>query len=543
MLALYWHTVRYLKPVQILGRLWYFLYHPKPSLRDAPNIRETDKIWAAPQWRKAEILSATTFTFLNERRELNFPNGWHAKNVERLWLYNLHYFNDLTAYGAEQAVLLHTQMIQDWILGNPPTKGTGWEPYPLSLRIVNWIKWSLAGNRLSNTARHSLAVQVRYLRRRLEFHLLGNHLFENGKALVFAGLFFEGPEAESWYQTGLKVLTSQLEEQVLSDGGHFERSPMYHALILEGLLDIIHLHQVFGITFPSSWRVTASQMLLWIQATSHPDGEVSFFNDTTFNAAPRLHDLAKYSLTIGVPLEEAPSGSLLLGPSGFARLESRGAVLLADVGTVGPSYLPGHAHAETLSFELSVSGKRIVVNSGISCYGTTSERIRQRSTPAHSTLIVDGQNSSVVWSGFRVAQRACAKLRRFKNGSTSILSASHNGYKRLRGRPIHIRTWQLDDHSLEVTDQVEGNSDHEIEIVFHFHPEISVHLLDGRNAIALSSAERDIRIELDPSLSWRVAAGSWHPAFGLSQPNVRLQGSRNALLPQRAVTRFSWGVF
>jgi hypothetical protein len=39
-------------------------------------------------------------------------------------------------------------------------------------------------------------MQVRFLRKRLEVHLLGNHLFANAKALVFAGLYFSGDEAE-----------------------------------------------------------------------------------------------------------------------------------------------------------------------------------------------------------------------------------------------------------------------------------------------------------------------------------------------------------
>lgn len=539
MIGLYWHTVRYLRPIQILGRLWYRMYRPRPRLGDPPNTRSTSKTWDAPQWRQPQVLSATSFSFLNERHELDFPEGWNANNVDKLWLYNLHYFSDLTASGAAQAAPRHAKMIQDWIAGNPPVAGIGWEPYPTSLRIVNWIKWSLAGNQLDNSARYSLAVQVRHLTRRLEVHLLGNHLFENAKALLFAGLFFEGPEAKAWYSSGAKILARQLPEQILSDGGHFERSPMYHSLILQGLLDLVHLHQIFYTSVPSAWTETASRMLSWLQNMSHPDGEVAFFNDSTFGIAPRWSDLATYSARLGIG-QAATSGSAHLEASGFSRLESSCAVLLADVGTVGPRYLPGHAHAETLSFELSIHGERTIVNSGISCYGSGGERLRQRSTPAHSTLILDGQNSSVVWAGFRVAQRARAKVQRFELGSLSIVCASHDGYKRLRGSPVHIRTWKLAENSLEVVDQVTGRNFHSIDLVFHFHPDLELNLLNGALAVASRVGRRATRIELDPDLQWSVVQGSWHPGFGLSVENFHLKGTLMGSLPFKTATRFSW---
>ena len=80
--------------------------------------------------------------------------------------------------------------------------------------------------------------------------------------------------------------------------------------------------------------------------------------------------------------------------------------MLIDVAKIGPDYLPGHAHADTLSFELSLYGKRLLVNSGISRYGTSLIRQFERSTEAHNTVAIDNKNSSEVWSGFRVARRA-----------------------------------------------------------------------------------------------------------------------------------------
>src|SRR5690606_37317091 len=93
---------------------------------------------------------------------------------------------------------------------------------------------------------HSLAVQVRWLRRCLEIHLLGNHLIANAKALVFAGLYFSGPEAHRWLATGLRILEREIAEQILPDGGQFERSTMYHALAYEDMLDLVNATTAFG---------------------------------------------------------------------------------------------------------------------------------------------------------------------------------------------------------------------------------------------------------------------------------------------------------
>ena len=71
-----------------------------------------------------------------------------------------------------------------------------------------------------------------------EYHLLGNHLFENFKALCFAGLYFKSKESGKWFNKGLRGLKEQVKEQILQDGGHFELSPMYHCIILEGMLDL-----------------------------------------------------------------------------------------------------------------------------------------------------------------------------------------------------------------------------------------------------------------------------------------------------------------
>src|SRR5690606_39267896 len=122
-----------------------------------------------------------------------------------LWLYNLHYFDDLNALDASARMDWHRSLISRWIAHNPPTEGNGWEPYTVSHRVANWIKWDLATARLDEQATESLALQVRWLSQRLEYHLPGSHLLANAKALIFGGLYFEGAEADAWLRLGRRL--------------------------------------------------------------------------------------------------------------------------------------------------------------------------------------------------------------------------------------------------------------------------------------------------------------------------------------------------
>jgi len=465
-LGLYWHTLRYLKPVQIYGRLWFRLQRPRPDLSPTPLLRLPTGQWVACAARAQSVTSADTFFFLNQAGSLT-ELGWDAPTVEKLWRYNQHYFDDLNAEGAVHRTDWHLALIQNWLQNNSASQGSGWEPYPTSLRIVNWVKWTLAGNTLSDQALHSLAVQARWLTKRLERHLLGNHYFANAKALVFAGLMFEGAEAQAWLKKGLAIIEQELPEQVLPDGGNFERSPMYHSIFFEDLLDLINAARAWPgqieVAKTERWRSLAEGMAAWLLGMTHPDGQIALFNDAAIGIAPTPEVLADYArrldLSVLEPLVSTAEQVVMQRwpDSGYIRLATENAVALLDVAPIGPDYLPSHANADTLSFELSLFGQRVIVNGGTSRYGSGPERLRERQTAAHSTLEIDGQSSSEVWGGFRVARRAypCG-LQVDEQVDGVHVSCSHDGYRRLPGKPVHHRRWHLKKNSLMVTDHIEG---------------------------------------------------------------------------------------
>ncbi len=539
---LYAETLRHLKAQQILGRLWVRFYRPRMDARPAPSLRCRSENWVAGPKRTIRMTGPADVCFLNQKANISRPGIWEDTEKPKLWLYNLHYFDDLVAEHADVRLDWHRALIDRWIVENKPAHGTGWEPYPTSLRIVNWVKWCLRRGQCDDGLLHSLAIQARYLSRRLEYHILGNHLLANAKALMFAGALFDGKEADVWLAKGGKILAREIEAQVLADGGHFELSPMYHLIVLEDLLDCYNLCQTYDLPLWPNLETAIERMLVWSRTMRHPDGEIPFFNDAAFGVAPRPAELDAYASRLGFRIpNETTEPVVHLQASGYARLQAGKAVLFTDVAPVGPDYLPGHAHADTLSFELSLAGQRVVVNGGTSVYGTGPERHRQRGTSAHSTLVMDDSDSSEVWGGFRVARRA-----RILNGMTAetdgaaVACASHDGYRRLPGRPIHKRTWRLSSGGLEVEDEVRGNGRHKLELMFHLHPDVDVHEEQGMMRLCLPGSDIVIKVLPPAKTQASIFESTWQPEFGLAIPSRSLRFSAIANLPERLVTRLHW---
>jgi uncharacterized heparinase superfamily protein len=538
-----WRTVRWLRPIQVLGRVRFRLQRPRPDPRPAPSRREITGPWATPAAREPSLIPPTRLRFLGEEHDLDRV-GWDDPRLTLLWRYNQHYFDDLVALDTPSRRADQRALLARWLAENPPGRGTAYAPYPVSLRIVNWVKWFVGGVEPEPAWIDSLALQTRWLTRRLEWHLLGNHLFVNAKALVFAGLFFEGPEADTWLAAGLRILARQLPEQILPDGGQFERSPMYHALALEDLLDLLNVIAALApVCSPAralepGLRERCTTMLHWLRCMMHPGGALARFNDCAEGIAPACAELERYAAALGIDSPHPPPGDAVvaLQPSGYLRVQRGPAVALLDAAPVGPDYLPGHAHADTLSFELSIDGRELIVNRGTSVYGYGPRRAIERGTAAHSTVQIGDENSSEVWSGFRVGRRA-------RPGPVAVegwtMTASHDGYEHLPGRPRHERRWHFDSRSLRIEDRLTPRAAEPAIARFHLAPGLALEppppglsapwrVFDGATVLATVEVEvGEAAIE-----HWQHARrfGELVDALTLC---VRLQGDR-------AAVRWSW---
>ncbi|MCK5310817.1 MAG: alginate lyase family protein [Desulfobacteraceae bacterium] len=544
----FFYTVKYLKPVQVYGRLWFKFKKVKIDKSSLPiKTRAIDNSWVAHCNKKCSFSTPCSFKFLNVRHKISSPKDWNNPDWDILWLYNLHYFDFLQSSDAENKKADSLFVIEKWITENPPGYKLGWDSYPTSLRIVNWIKWRYRGEFLSKNALESLAVQTDYLYQKLEFHLLGNHLLANAKALVFAGLFFMGKKAGKWLTAGLKILDDEINEQVLTDGGHFERSPMYHAIILEDILDLINVSQMVSEKLPdrvlAKWRSTAVKMIYAMGVMTHLDGEIAFFNDSAIGIAANYDDLVQYAKKLEIYLDKRKEVKVeKLPQTGYYALRRKNMKLIVDLAPIGPDYLPAHAHADTLSFELSVGIQRVLVNSGTSCYGESYERLRQRKTSAHNTLTVDNYDSSEVWKGFRVARRAKVFNQQINNfDNHDIISASHDGFKKLNSVKEHNRTWDFSDKQLIIIDRIIGSGIHLVSIYYHFHPQI-VLKTNSDGSVNISNDYDDFLcvMKFDNAMDITINKGTYHPEFGLSVKNKYILCQAESELPVNFTTHLEF---
>ncbi|MEZ8593283.1 heparinase II/III family protein [Vibrio splendidus] len=519
-----YHTLKYLKPIQFSNRISRRFTKVKFT---KPEVTLNDV--STRSWQTFAVLNSCyedngQFKFLNV---VDTVSDWNDATKAKLWLYNLHYFDDLNQSGWQDRSEIHNSLVNTWIEQNPKMMGNGWEPYTISLRTVNWIKWFLSGNEPKQEWLASLSLQVQALEQQLEYHLLGNHLFANAKALLFAGCYFKGELADAWLKRGLAILNEEIPEQILADGGNFELTPMYHNTILADMLDLYQLSLVYPYKIPKAtsqyWCELIGKMLSWAEYMQHPDGDVAFFNDSAMGIAPKLANLQRYAEVLYVTIPDTSKNQVTaLKESGYVVIKDQVNKLILDVAKVGPDYIPGHAHADTLSFELSIDGQRVFVNSGTSVYGLGEERLRQRKTETHNTVVVDGMDSSEVWSGFRVARRAYPSKPVITESEGDIsVECSHDGYMRLPGKVTHTRKWKLTEGDLFIVDNLTGTYNH-AEAHYHLHPDVRVEGVNNSSQVRLhlpNGTKYTINAE---GADIKVLETTWHPEFGLSIANKKL---------------------
>lgn len=530
----YYHTIKYLKPTQIWGRiLWLIKIHFLHSIfvKKINKTKNPGSIGQLSLIKKPVLpvrnnLKNLTFNFINFTYTFEDEIDWNNPEFEKLWLYNLHYqdylLNDAIS---DENFLTKSQIIQDWIKNNPIDEGNGWEPYPLSLRIVNWIFFYQyyffyfeQDKSFRDKFLESLYRQAAYLNHFFEFHLLANHLWANIKAMVFAAVFFS---QKKWLVKGAALLTKELKEQVDKDGGHYEKSPMYHSIILSDILDIINLIQAAKLNTINnqidlkSLKNLSSKMLKWLQTMSHPDGKIALLGDSAFMIAPTLEKIEEYYLQLMDKKQESPSQDTFtpMKHSGYFAFRTNDQYLVADGGELGVAYQPGHAHCDYLSYEYSFKGKRFIVDSGVGNYLPTELRQKARSIYAHNALVVNGLDQAEIWKAFRMGRRIAPGRININKDETlfeaDYINALNKRFTYRHKRIIHFK----DKKYFEISDTVSGKNIVSQENLIHPHPECSITVMEGK--IKLSREKLNVFIVFDKK-ELKAELRNWFhtPTFG-----------------------------
>lgn len=539
-LKIFVHTVRYLKFIQIRYQLIFRIKRRLFAMgwfgKRIRHVDSPEPIVAALHIRPSPPISVDLeqkrFNFLNHPVAYSQKMEWNDPRQEKLWLYHLHYFDyllPLTEYPNEKNFLLGKDIIQDWIRQNPVGHSNGWEPYPISLRLVNWgffysffHPWFEADAAFRREFLNSLFRQFCYLEYFIEYHLMANHLFANLKALVWASLFFQQRKKFKKYTT---LLLKQIEEQVLEDGGHFERSPTYHAVILLDVLDLLNLlraaPEVFS-RFPgareleSRLTLVSRKMLDWLFSLLHTDGEIPLFGDSAFAAAPNPVQIKTYYENILEQTYQPPQFQFTFLPtSGYAVFAGQEQKLILDAGELGVSYQPGHAHCDLTSFEYSYAGKRFIVDSGVGNYLPGELRQKARSIWSHNTVVVDDLDQAELWQAFRMGRRVHAPVTEVKEQPEEVTFtvAYQNNLDRTKAY-THQRTIRLVQNSFFVVeDRVQTKRPLEIVSLLHLHPDVKVEM--GRGGCVLRQGRERVMLLWNPGeMSAEIRTWFYVPEFG-----------------------------
>jgi uncharacterized heparinase superfamily protein len=511
-------TVVHLRPAQIAHRArlraqqeWLrrfpgtgcrFLPGPDPSAAVGwPDEFRPLDARTAGRWPGLPELGAGKIRLLDVVRDLGDPPGWQHADAPRLWRFHLHYWDWAWGLAADPDRLasraLFARLWRSWRVSVGFGHGDAWHPYPAALRAWSWCglhRDLVTASDLDLEFVAVLAAHAGFLRRHLEYDVGGNHLIKGLKALVGLAVFFGD---ERLLQLAGRRIADQLASQVLADGGHYERAPAYHCQVLGDLIDVAGLLRAAGRSPIDEISAATDRMRNWLGTVLTPNGQVPLLND----GYPV--DGGLISMLRPGP---APDDPLVVLPStGLIRAVVDGWYVLADVGPPCPPSLPAHAHADTFGCLVYVDGAPLLIDTGTSTYEPGPVRSHERSTAAHNTLQVDGANSTEVWGAFRAGRRARVNgltVRAEPSGITC--EAVHDGFRSLRGRPIHRRRWSLTQDGLWVDDRVTGRGRHEIVIHWHLAVGTAVRIIDAAALVATPAGSFRLVVSADSQMRLAV---------------------------------------
>lgn len=439
------HTIRYLKIKQIIYQLKYRMITSRSM--DVKDVTCCNLCIAHPIPRN-RVLIGESFSFLNH---FSVFKSWNDTSYGMLWAYNLNYMDWLQQenLSVEEGI----KWIDKFII-EISTNKIGLDPYPIALRGINWIKFiSQYYDEIGETKRviwnKSLYAQYLLLKKKIEYHLLGNHLLEDAYSIFIAAIYFKD---KGFYEKSVKLLQHELHEQILPDGSHYEQSPMYHCILLDRLLDcynfsVNNIHWRKQSALNDFFKEKAIQMLGHLNSVIYTDGQIPLFNDSALGIAPTPEQLFNYAKRLGLQWN-----TIAMKECGYRKMKSMRMEAFIDIGNITASYQPGHSHADTFNYELKIDGCPFIVDTGVSTYNKTERRQLERGTKAHNTVSINNHDSSEVWDGFRVGKRANVKI---LEDTSTLVTAVHDGFGK---ENLHTRTFILGDDSFTIHDVVSKES-------------------------------------------------------------------------------------
>lgn len=474
-----------------------------------------------------------------------------------------------------------------WQVANPYPMGINWSSsLEVAFRSLSWL-W--VDHLLSDCARvpanfktdllRALVLNARYIERYLSTYFSPNtHLLGEAVALFFVGTLCPAVEsAKRWRDLGWGILLAEAQRQVHPDGVYFEQSLYYHVYALDFLLHARLLAARNQFDVPDSFDMVLQKMLnvlSGVAQTGVPDGFGDDDGGRVFNPRRNRSEHLTDPLAVGALVfgrtDLQRSAKLteesiwLFGDVAVSALaesahpdqklksvafESGGIYVMAssadyagqiviDAGPQGTAN-SGHGHADALGIQVSLDGRRWLVDAGTYSY-VSEDRDRFRGTSAHNTLRVNGADQAIPAGPFAWSAIPSVHAETWIAGETfDLFAGSHSGYSRLSDPVIHRRfVFHLHGAFWLVRDVAEGRDYHDLETFWHFAPDLTVTKGDDILIAALTQAPPEksgMRLVLLPveAPDWtsEISPGFVSPAYGrkYSAPVVRC--SARAKLP------------
>lgn len=302
---------------------------------------------------------------------------------------------------------------------------------------------------------------------------LGNHTICEAVGIIFeAAIFRDTVEGKTWIKRGIELLTQETTHQILDDGGPAEQSFNYHRFVLDLYwlaVDFMEKNQIHDCAKMKPRLVKGEAFMKCFQGDN---GKLPHIGDSDdgFAVAPGLFPLRMIpDVTIKDICHFADSGYTVIK-------DSKGACIVFDHGPLGMPPLYNHGHADALSVILNIKGLELLVDTGTFQYnGVPEYRKYFKSTRAHNTVTIDGQDQAVQETGFIWSHPYKTEVvRKEVIEKGFFIEALHTGYRRLQSPVTHKRVVFQTNGLFIVRDSFEGPGIHEFELNYHLHPEANV---------------------------------------------------------------------
>jgi len=450
--------------------------------------------WAGTPLKGAALLSGE-YRFSGELIRSDGAVPWSPPEASPAWLEEMHSFAwlpDMLAAGGD-ALLQARRLIESWIYQGERWDPISWRSDILAQRLVIWLLHygdlvaPPVGDSLREPLLRSMTRQLRHLARVAAWETTGEQRLRALTGLVVAAAAL-GDERR--LERGLKRLDKELPLQILADGGHVSRSPAVQLVVLRYLVEARAALRAAQVELPAPLQMAIDRAAPMLRFFRHADGRLALFNDTIEEDAARIDSILTRAEAKGRPPASAPH-------AGFQRLQAGKVLVIVDGGRAPED--DSHAHAGTLSFEMSHGRERLIVNCGAYRGSSAAWRQGARATAAHSTLVVADTNSAEIMPdgslGRRPQQVTCERT---EDENGQWIAMSHDGYQPNFGL-THARQLFLaaDGDDLRGEDRLTGTPGESFTIRFHVHPSVQVSLTQN-NAGAL--------LRLPGGIGWRLRA-------------------------------------